>query len=76
MITLDASIFDDVINNSENRNLHNELTCARLSFSFGGDHNNILIIDQILKLRFDKAKPLEYKNYVELCLYFFFLLFL
>nr|POF24563.1 organellar oligopeptidase a, chloroplastic/mitochondrial [Quercus suber] len=65
MIMLDVSIFDDVINNSENRNLHNELTRARLSFSFGGDHNNIPIIDQILKLRFDKAKPLEYKNYVE-----------
>ncbi|KAK7858466.1 putative cytosolic oligopeptidase a [Quercus suber] len=65
MIMLHVSIFDDVINNSENRNLHNKLTRARLSFSFGGDHNNIPIIDQILKLRFDKAKPLEYKNYVE-----------
>ena len=53
MITLDASIFDDVINNSENRNLRNELTRARLSLASGGDQNNIPIIDQILKLRFD-----------------------
>ena len=56
MITLDASIFDDVINNFENRNLHNELTRARLSLASGGDHNNIPLIDQILKLRFGKAK--------------------
>ena len=56
MITLDASIFDVVINNFENRNLRDELTRARLSLVSGGDHNNIPIIDQILKLRFDKAK--------------------
>ena len=74
MITLDVSIFDDVINNSENRNLCNELTRARLSLASGGDHNNIPIIDQILKLRFDKAKLLGYKNYAEVCFYFFFFL--
>ena len=45
MITLDVSIFDDVINNSENRNLCNELTRARLSLVFDGDHNNIPIIN-------------------------------
>ena len=72
MITLDVSIFDDVINNSENRNLRNELTHARLSLASGGDHNNIPIIDQILKLRFDKAKLLRYKNYAEVCFYLFF----
>ena len=72
MITLDASIFYDVINNSENRNLCNELIRARLSLASNGDHNNIPIIDQILKLRFDKAKLLGYKNYAEVCFYFFF----
>ena len=48
MITLDVSIFDDVINNSENRNLCNELTRARLSLASGGDHNNIPIINIIM----------------------------
>ena len=72
MITLDASIFYDVINNSENRNLCNELIRARLSLASNGDHNNIPIIDQILKLGFDKAKLLGYKNYAEVCFFFFF----
>ncbi|KAK7832614.1 putative cytosolic oligopeptidase a [Quercus suber] len=36
-----------------------------LRLSSGGDHNNIPIIDQILKLRFDKAKPFGYKNYAK-----------
>ena len=56
MITLDATIFDDVINNSENRNLRNELTRARLSIASDGDHNNIPIINQILMLRLIKSK--------------------
>ena len=56
MITSDASIFDDVINNSKNRNLCNELTRARLSLASGGDHNNIPIINQILKLSLTKPK--------------------
>ena len=56
MITSDASIFDDVINNSENRNLRNELTRARLSLASRGDHNNIPIINQILKLSLTKPK--------------------
>nr|POE89604.1 organellar oligopeptidase a, chloroplastic/mitochondrial [Quercus suber] len=42
MITLDASIFDDVINNSENRNLRNELTRAHLSLASDGDHNTFV----------------------------------
>lgn len=50
---------------AKNRALREELYRAYLSRASSGDLDNTAIIDQILKLRLEKAKLLGYNNYAE-----------
>jgi len=50
---------------AKNRALREEVYRAYLSRASSGDLDNTAIIDQILKLRLEKAKLLGYRNYAE-----------
>lgn len=50
---------------AKNRALREEVYRAYLSRASSGDLDNTAIIDQILKLRMEKAKLLGYRNYAE-----------
>lgn len=50
---------------AKNRALREELYRAYLTRASSGDLDNTAIIDQILKLRLEKAKLLGYNNYAE-----------
>ncbi|CAL5369292.1 unnamed protein product [Camellia sinensis] len=65
MITLDAPSFLSVMQHARNRALREEVYCAYLTRASSGDLDNTGIIDQILKLRLEKAKLLGYSNYAE-----------
>ncbi|KFK25326.1 hypothetical protein AALP_AA8G098300 [Arabis alpina] len=65
LITLDAPSYLPVMQHAKNRALREELYRAYLSRASSGDLDNTAIIDQILKLRLEKAKLLGYKNYAE-----------
>ncbi|KAF2614988.1 hypothetical protein F2Q70_00010734 [Brassica cretica] len=64
VITLDAPSYF-LVQHAKNRALREELYRAYLSRASSGDLDNTAIIDQILKLRLEKAKLLGYNNYAE-----------
>ncbi|KAH7845951.1 hypothetical protein Vadar_007912 [Vaccinium darrowii] len=65
VITLDDPSFLAVIQHAQNRTLRDELYRAYLTRASSGDLDNTAIIDQILKLRLEKANLLGYKSYAE-----------
>ncbi|KAL8472742.1 hypothetical protein ACS0TY_029826 [Phlomoides rotata] len=65
MFTLDAPSFMAVMQHAKNRTLREEVYRAYLSRASSGDLDNTGVIDQILKLKLEKAKLLGYKNYAE-----------
>ncbi|ESQ41005.1 hypothetical protein EUTSA_v10012826mg [Eutrema salsugineum] len=65
LITLDAPSYLPVMQHATNRALREEIYRAYLSRASSGDLDNTAIIDQILKLRLEKAKLLGYRNYAE-----------
>lgn len=69
VITLDAPSYMSVMQHAQNRSLREEVYRAFVTRASCGNLDNILIIDQILKLRLEKAKLLQYNNYAEVSLY-------
>ncbi|KAH7566791.1 hypothetical protein JRO89_XS08G0235600 [Xanthoceras sorbifolium] len=65
MITLDAPSFMAVMQHARNRALREEVYRAYISRASSGDLDNTQIINQILKLRLEKAKLLGYNDYAE-----------
>ncbi|KAH7520393.1 hypothetical protein FEM48_Zijuj08G0139100 [Ziziphus jujuba var. spinosa] len=65
VITLDAPSFLSVMQHARNRTLREEVYRAYVTRASNGDLDNTSIIDQILKLRLEKAKLLGYNNYAE-----------
>ncbi|KAL3525532.1 hypothetical protein ACH5RR_013904 [Cinchona calisaya] len=65
VITLDAPSFTAVMQHARNRTLREEVYRAYVTRASRGDLDNTPIIDQILKLRLEKAKLLGYNNYGE-----------
>ncbi|XP_042497318.1 organellar oligopeptidase A, chloroplastic/mitochondrial-like [Macadamia integrifolia] len=65
VITLDDPCFLPVMQHARDRSLREEVYCAYISLASSGDLDNTPIIDQILKLRLEKAKLLGYNNYAE-----------
>ncbi|XP_030528229.1 probable cytosolic oligopeptidase A [Rhodamnia argentea] len=65
VITLDAPSFMSVMQHARNRALREEIYRAYVTRASSGDIDNTLIIDQILKLRLEKAKLLGFNNYAE-----------
>ncbi|KAL1823926.1 hypothetical protein ACET3Z_010704 [Daucus carota] len=66
VITLDDPSYMSVMQHAKNRDLRKQVYLARLTLASSGDLDNTGIIDQILKLRMEKAKLLGYQNYAEL----------
>ena len=65
MITLDAPSFISVMRHACNRALREEVYRTYITRASNGDLDNTPIINQILKLRLEKAKLLNYNNYAE-----------
>ncbi|XP_031095346.1 probable cytosolic oligopeptidase A [Ipomoea triloba] len=65
IITLDAPSYMSVVQHAKNRTLREEVYRAYITRASSGDLDNTAIIDQILKLRLEKAKLLGYNNYAE-----------
>ncbi|KAJ9128809.1 hypothetical protein P3X46_034452 [Hevea brasiliensis] len=65
IITLDAPSFISVMQHAQNRDLREEFYRAYVTRASSGDLDNTPIIDQILRLRQEKAKLLNYINYAE-----------
>jgi len=65
VITLDAPSFIAVMQHARNRTLREEIYRAYVSRASSGDLDNTEIINQILKLRLEKARLLNYNNYAE-----------
>ncbi|KAG9440093.1 hypothetical protein H6P81_020258 [Aristolochia fimbriata] len=68
IITLDAPSFISVMQHAKNRSLREEVYRAYITRASSGDLDNTPIIEQILKLRLEKAKLLGYNNYTEVSL--------
>ncbi|PHT56700.1 putative cytosolic oligopeptidase A [Capsicum baccatum] len=65
IITLDEPSYMSVMKHGKNRTLREEVYRAFISRASNGDLDNTEIINQILKLRLEKAKLLGYSNYAE-----------
>ncbi|KAI3704590.1 hypothetical protein L1987_74815 [Smallanthus sonchifolius] len=65
MITLDDPSVLLVIQHAKNRALREEIYRAYVTRASSGEHDNTQVIEQILKLRLEKAKLLGYNNYAE-----------
>ncbi|XP_057448600.1 probable cytosolic oligopeptidase A [Lotus japonicus] len=65
VITLDAPSYIAVMQHARNRSLREEIYRAYITRASSGDLDNTEIIEQILKLRLEKANLLDYKNYAE-----------
>ncbi|XP_002310895.2 probable cytosolic oligopeptidase A, partial [Populus trichocarpa] len=65
IITLDTPSFMSVMQHAKNRGLREEIYRAHVTRASSGDLNNTAIIDEILKLRLEKAKLLNYNNFAE-----------
>ncbi|KAL4291799.1 hypothetical protein GQ457_14G003710 [Hibiscus cannabinus] len=68
MITLDAPSFISVMQHARSSALRDEVYHVYITRASSGDLDNTLIINQILKLRLEKAKLLKYNNYVVGCM--------
>lgn len=65
MLTLDAPSFSSVMQHAKNRALREEIYRAYVTRASSGELDNTPVIEQILKLRLEKAKLLGYNNYAE-----------
>ncbi|KAL5556685.1 hypothetical protein UlMin_038921 [Ulmus minor] len=65
IITLDGPSFLSVMQHARNRSLREEIYRAYITRASSGDLDNTAIINEILKLRLEKAKLLNYNNYAE-----------
>ncbi|KAL9675193.1 hypothetical protein QQ045_003394 [Rhodiola kirilowii] len=65
VLTLDGPSYRYVMQHVRNRSLREELYRAYITRASSGDLNNTPLIEQILKLRIEKAKLLGFKNYAE-----------
>ncbi|KAM6564023.1 hypothetical protein CsatB_024021 [Cannabis sativa] len=65
MITLDAPSFLAVMQHCKIRSLREEIYRAYITRASSGDLDNTSIIEEILKLRLEKAKLLNYNNFAE-----------
>jgi oligopeptidase A len=65
VITLDAPSYNAILKHAKNRALREELYRASITRASSGELDNTVIIDQILKLRLEKAKLLGYNNFAE-----------
>ncbi|KAF6147355.1 hypothetical protein GIB67_003253 [Kingdonia uniflora] len=65
VITLDAPSIMPVLQHAKNRSLREEVYRAYVTRASSEDLDNSPIIEQILKLRLEKAKLLGYNNYAE-----------
>ncbi|KAI6703332.1 hypothetical protein NL676_012468 [Syzygium grande] len=65
VITLDEPSYRSFMGSAQNRALREEIYRAYAARASSGDTDNSLIIDEILKLRLEKAKLLGYDNYAE-----------
>ncbi|KAL5556686.1 hypothetical protein UlMin_038922 [Ulmus minor] len=65
IITLDGPSCFSVMKHARNRSLREEIYRAHLTRASSGDLDNTAIINEILKLRLEKAKLLNYNNYAE-----------
>ncbi|GMY12042.1 probable cytosolic oligopeptidase A [Fagus crenata] len=65
IITLDAPSFISVMQHARNRSLREEVYRAYVTRASSGDLDNTALIEQILKLRLERAKLLNYNNYAE-----------
>lgn len=54
-----------VMQHAQNRDLREEVYRAYVTRASSGDLDNTPIIDEILRLRLEKAKLLNYNNYAE-----------
>lgn len=71
-MTLDAPSFLSVMQHAKNRSLREEVYRAYITRASSGEMDNTPIIDQILKLRLEKAKILNFNNFAEVCPYILF----
>ncbi|XP_058081927.1 organellar oligopeptidase A, chloroplastic/mitochondrial-like [Magnolia sinica] len=65
IITLDGPSYRSILQHATNRSLREEIYRAYVTRASNGDLNNTPIINQILKLRLEKAKLLGYNSYAE-----------
>ncbi|GAB2232017.1 hypothetical protein Drorol1_Dr00011037 [Drosera rotundifolia] len=65
VITLDAPSYLSVMKYCQNRSLREEVFRAYVTRAYSDDLDNTEIINQILKLRLEKAQLLGYNNYAE-----------
>lgn len=65
IISLDAPSYLPVMQHAKNRSLRKEVYLAYVTRASGGDIDNTPLIEQILKLKLEKAKLLGYNNYAE-----------
>ncbi|PKA58727.1 oligopeptidase A [Apostasia shenzhenica] len=65
IVTLDHPSFTAVMQHAQNRALREEVYRAHVTLASAEGLNNTPIIDQILKLKSEKAKLLGYNNYAE-----------
>ncbi|CAJ2647291.1 unnamed protein product [Trifolium pratense] len=65
VITLDAPSYIAVMQHARNRSLREEVYRAYITRASSGELDNTQLIEQILKLRLEKAKLLSYNNYAE-----------
>lgn len=66
IITLDIPSYLPVTQHARNRSLREELYRAYITRASSGEFDNTPVIDQILRLRSERAKLLGYNNYAEL----------
>ncbi|XP_041134286.1 probable cytosolic oligopeptidase A [Polyodon spathula] len=67
-VGLDLPSYEPVMVYSSNRKLREQLYRARAGRACSGQHDNIAVIEEIRKLRQEKARMLGYKNYAEFSL--------
>ncbi|KAH7520402.1 hypothetical protein FEM48_Zijuj08G0140100 [Ziziphus jujuba var. spinosa] len=65
VITLDVPSYLSIMKHARNRTFREEVYHAYVTRASNGDLDNASIIDQLLKLRLEKAKLLGYNNYAE-----------
>ncbi|GKV40710.1 hypothetical protein SLEP1_g48319 [Rubroshorea leprosula] len=65
ILKLDDPSFLSVLQHAKNRALREEVYCTYVTHASSGDLDNTPIIEQILKLRLEKSKLLNYNNNAE-----------